>query len=327
MKADDFRFQVSGFRLTASAFSLIEMLVSVAVLALLMVLIGQIFTAATAVTGLRSKRMDADAQARAIFGRMAIDFGQIVRRADVDYFLKSSAADPSGNDNPQPGNDQMAFYSQVPGYSTANAATQSPVSVVAWRINADTSGPHFNQLQRLGTGLQRSGASAMAFSGADGPLNSATANNKISGNWPVATSPDSPDSSYESAGPQVFRMEYHYLLRGQTVAGTAYSAQPSETPWDARIPGHAAVDGLRDVAAMTVVIAVADPKSRQLVTDTQLKDLADKMQDFSAATMPEPGDLEAQWQTAIEDPANGIPKAAASALRVYRRSFPLPSTP
>jgi hypothetical protein len=117
-------------------------------------------------------------------------------------------------------------------------------------------------------------------------------------------------------------MEYYYTLRGQTDRdGTVYASRTSATPWDAGIPNHTAVNGLFDVSAITVVIAVIDPKSRVLVTDSQLKDLAGAMTDF-AETMG-PGDLQNRWQEAIDDNGNGLPRIAASGIRIYSRSFPL----
>lgn len=319
------------------AFTILELLVSIAVLALIMVLIAQIFSAALAVTGTRNKRMDADAQARVVFDRMAIDIAQMVKRADVDFFLKSSTADQYGNPaQPQPGNDQIAFYSQVPGYFTSGAA-QSPVSLVAYRVNADSSSPQYNnKLQRLGYGLLWSvGGNIIPVTDGSTPampvvFSSSGINNAISYYWPIATNMTA-NPNYELAGPQVFRMEYYYVLKGSNTigaSGSPLSSTLSDTPWDTRSPlNHTSVNGLQDVAAIAVVIAVVDPKSLILVKDKQLTDLAAAMQDFDhPIATPNPGDLEAQWQAAIDDTANGIPRAAAAGIRVYSRTFYLPAS-
>ena len=119
----------------------------------------------------------------------------------------------------------------------------------------------------------------------------------------------------------MFRFEYYYVLKGQTIGGTSYPSILSDTPWDARsMPPatvHSGVSGLRDVAAIAMTVAVIDPKSRALVSDAQLTTLAAQMKDF-AVTM-QPGDLEAQWQGALD--ASTIPRATASAIRVYNRYF------
>ncbi len=120
-------------------------------------------------------------------------------------------------------------------------------------------------------------------------------------------------------GPQVFRLEYYYLLKGQTVAGTNYSAVLSDTPWDARIAGHANVAGLQDVAAIAVAIAVIDPKSHALVTDAQLASLATQLVDFNASGGA--GAMEAKWQATLDAGVTGIPAAATRSVRIYHQYF------
>lgn len=303
---------ISTPHLRQGAFTLVELLVSMTVLMLIMTLIGQLLNTAQVITDGGNKHLDSDAQASAVFDRIAIDFAQMVKRPDVDYFLKDST-------NTQTGNDQLAFYSQVPGYYLAAPAShQSPVSLIAYRVN--TGGPSANRLQRFGCGLSWNSTTPSARPVVFSAASSSTAPNTISINWPAATNMDE-DSNYELAGPQVFRMEYGYLLKGQTSPnGTTLPSAPSTVPWDTRV-GHAAVDGMRDVAAIVMTIAVIDSKSRVLVPDDKLTALISKMNDFSDSLKP--GDLETQWQKAIDE--SDIPRSAASAIRVYRRYFYLPS--
>jgi hypothetical protein len=132
--------------------------------------------------------------------------------------------------------------------------------------------------------------------------------------WPNAILPTGGDTDYESIAPGVFRFEYYYLLKGQTYNGTAYTPILSVTPWDTRV-SHTYQNGLSDVAAIGVTIAVVDPASRNIVSNAQLNTLAGQMNDF-AATM-QPGQLETQWTSAVT--ASSLPHAAASAIRVYGR--------
>src|SRR5438132_12986374 len=101
-----------------AAFTLAELVVTVGVLVLLVFFATQLLNSAATVTTLGHKQMDADSQTRQLLDRMAIDFAQMVKRSDVDYYLKSSAAPPpAGVRNVlQQGNDIIAFYSSVPGY-------------------------------------------------------------------------------------------------------------------------------------------------------------------------------------------------------------------
>ena len=54
-------------------------------------LFAQLLKSAVTITTLGHKQMDADSQARQLLDRMAIDFAQMVKRSDVDYYVKSIA--------------------------------------------------------------------------------------------------------------------------------------------------------------------------------------------------------------------------------------------
>src|SRR5215471_16906682 len=117
-------------RCQAAGFTLVELLVTIGVLVLVVLLASQLLNSAAGITTLGHRQMDADSQARQLLDRMAIDFAQMVKRSDVDYYLKSSAMGTGQRNVAQPGNDQIAFYSAVSGYYPPNGA-QSPVSLVA----------------------------------------------------------------------------------------------------------------------------------------------------------------------------------------------------
>lgn len=273
-------------RKSNQAFTLTELLVSIAILIVLVLLVTRLFNSASTLTTSGNKRMDADAQLRPLFERMTVDFAQMVKRSDVDYYLKSSA-------NFQTGNDQIAFYSTVPGYYPSTGS-QSPVSVVAYRINAK------NKLDRMAKGLVWIGVSTTDTPIVFLPLT-------ISTNWPAATN-NSSDSEYELIGPYVFRFEYSYFLKNGALA---------DTPWDTSA-GHTGVNGMQDVAAICISMAALDPKSRRLISDAQLTTLAGRLNDFAVSMKP--GDLLAQWQTAL-DATTDMPRPAMSAVRIYERCF------
>src|SRR5438067_6509451 len=127
--------------------------------------------------------MDADSEARQVFDRMGFDFAQMLKRSprsDIDYYLKSpplsggpasdcgvcGAHDQDG----WTGNDQAAFYSTVPGYYPTPTAIPagtpigaSPVSLVSYRINSDSSpsgSAFYNRMQRMGKALAWNGVSS-----------------------------------------------------------------------------------------------------------------------------------------------------------------------
>jgi Tfp pilus assembly protein PilE len=279
-------------RKSINGFTITELLVSVAVLVVLVLLVGRLFNSATIVTTSGNKRMDADAQLSPLFGRMAVDFSQMIKRSDVDYYLKSSASTQSGND-------QLAFYSAVAGYYPSSGS-QSSISVVGYRINSIPGSTSFNKLERMSKGLVWNGVSTT-----DTPV--AFLPSTISTAWPAATNGNS-DSDYETVGRYVFRFEYYYLLK---------SGDLSETPWDTSA-GHASVSGMQDVAAVAVSIAIIDPKSRVLVSNAQLTTLGESLPDFSSSMKP--GDLLNHWQAAL-DGTTAIARPAISAVRIHERYF------
>jgi type II secretion system protein J len=306
-----------------AAFTLAELLVTVGVLVLLVLLFTQLLNSAATITTLGHKQMDADSQVRQLFDRMSIDFAQMVKRSDVDYYVKSSAAAPLRNVL-QPGNDQIAFYSTVPGYYPPTGS-QSPVSLVAYRVTPQ------NKLERMGKGLVWNAVSTtdtpvvfipipLASPLPLGPTPTPTATvtptpaPTPTPAWPeIAPCIPSPTpcpgwSDSEVIGPQVFRFEYYYLLNNGTF---------SDIPWNTST--HSDVDGMQDVAALVVDVAVIDPKSRVLLTDAQITTLAGQLVDYSSG-MVAPGQLRSQWQTTLNGITN-LPRPALSGIRLYERYF------
>lgn len=279
-------------------------MVSIAVLVLLILLVTRIIGSASTIATLGNKHMDADSEARQLFNRMEVDFPQIVKRADLDFFGKRTAA-PNSVGGAMTGNDQIAFYSAVPGYYPSTGS-QSPVSLAAYRVNAK------NQVERMGKGLVWNGVSAIDTPILFMPLT-------IAGAWLPATT-NATDPDYEIVGPQTFRFEYYYQLQRGDL---------SDTPWDSDpilIPAHTSVSGLRDVGAIIVVIGSIDPKSRALVTDAKLTALAGQMNDYvhfnspgnSGKVGPQP---QVQWQDAVNTNTAGLPNAALAGIRFYQRYF------
>jgi len=275
-------------RRSDSGFTLVEMLVSIAVMTLIVLSVAHLFNDAATLANLGNKRMEADGQTRPLLDRIAIDVAQMLKRSDVDYYLKTPT-------NVQPGNDQIAFYSEVPGYYPS-VGSQSPISLVSYRINTR------GKAERLGQGLVWNGVS---------PSNTPIVflPQTIAANWPAIVD-ETADSDYEIAAANVFRFEYSYWLTNGDL---------SDIPWDTTA-GHTTINGMQDVVALSVAIAVIDPKSRTLLSDTQVAAIAARMNDFAPSMGP--GALLAQWQSAL-DATNDMPRPAISGIRIYQRYFSL----
>jgi hypothetical protein len=328
-------------------------------------MVAQLMSSATAITRTGNKNMDTDTQARVVFDRMALDFAQMVNRTDVDYYVKQrNGYNGHGNGhgwgrghNGDLGSDQIAFFSQVPGYYPSTAA-QSPISLVAYRVNeGNASNAAYGKLERMAKGLLWNGVdnnpnpnSPYPIVFAPGQVTANPVTGPWGGPWSAAinnsTSAASRDNDYETVGPGVFRFEYYYLLKNGRV---------TDWPWDWRDPQFQNPDqltisnprqiGLSQIEAIAVTIGVIDPAGRALIqaasTNTgygDILDVAADMADFKSARgngvgAQKIGDLEAQWKGVVESiaqtgrtPSNRlIPPEAAKGIRIYNRYFDLKS--
>ena len=66
------------------AFTLAELLVSVAVLTLLVLMLTQLINNAAPIARTANKHIDTDTQARVVLDRMAVDFAKMLKRTDID---------------------------------------------------------------------------------------------------------------------------------------------------------------------------------------------------------------------------------------------------
>ena len=339
------------------AFTLVEMLISIVVLALLILLATQAVNTTATVARPANKHIDTDSEARVVLDRMALDLAQMLKRTDVDYYVKGPT-NYTGHGNGhgwgrrlqtgQLGSDQIAFFSQVAGYNSTSSSWQSPVSLTAYRVNQSAStNPAYLRLERMGKGLLWNGV-LNATSGTNVVYPIVFLPQTISGisAWSAAvnnnnncggSSNSSCDPDYETIGPGVFRFEYYYLLKNGLV---------TDVPWDrdAR-PAQTSLTnpeniGLKDVETIAVAIAVIDPAGRALIdaaSSNSLLALASDLVDFKTAPgrgiggPHQVGDMEANWKTVIETVAatgqtssgSRVPPEAAKAIRIYNRYFDL----
>ena len=212
------------------------------VLVLLVLLSTQLLNSAASITTLGHQVIDTDSQARQLLDRISLDFAQLVKRSDVDFFAKGTVA-PNSVGGTMAGNDRIAFYSAVPGYYPSTSY-QSPLSLVAYRMNSDSTSSSHSKLERLGKSLMWNGVSLTDTPLVFMPLT-------ISATWPAATSSSQADTAYEVIGPQVFRFEYCYLLTSGSLSVTPPAS-------------------ISKIAAFVVDIATIDAQSKVLLTNTKL---------------------------------------------------------
>ncbi|MGB9476570.1 MAG: hypothetical protein WCE87_16010, partial [Candidatus Udaeobacter sp.] len=136
---------------------------------------------------------------------------------------------------------------------------------------------------------------------------------KISDTWPTAVNLNAlptPAPDAEVVGSRVFRFEYCYLLTN----GTLSTVPPS----------------VSTIAAIVVDIGIIDPKSKVLLSDSQVAAFAmpgdpNFLSDYISGMRP--GQLVAQWQNTLNG-ITSLPRPAISGIRLYERFFYLaPSSP
>jgi type II secretory pathway pseudopilin PulG len=337
----------------STAFTLVELLVSMTVLTLLIVAVSQMVSGTTTISTSNRQHLDADGQARLVFDRMALDFARMVKRPDVDYIFKDASVVT------QPGNDKFFFYSEAPAYfdpaddpAAATAAAQSSLALIGYRINSATQANPY-QLARLSKGLtwdESSGsatdplkdpapgsivflsypAASPSPAAAPTPFPAST----LAGHWPqtLGSSPgyngDDPDPlhpSYHVISPQVCRLEICYLLKPAVQSdGTTLPAVYSLSPF--RAP-HTSISGLQDVRAIVVALVVLDQTSRQIAPDLSHLTAAfpDIAADGTGLGATPPILMAKMWQDKLDSGTVAataqIPQAAAGQLRIYQRHF------
>jgi prepilin-type N-terminal cleavage/methylation domain-containing protein len=319
-------------------FTLVELLVSVVVLVIIIFMVSQLMSSATAITQTGNKHIDTDTQARVVFDRMALDFAQMLKRTDIDYYVKQrSGYKGHGNGhgwgqgkNGDKGSDQIAFFSAVPGYYPSNPAGEhSPISLVAYRVNESTQSwgaASYGRLERMAKGLHWAGVDD---NNANRPYpivfapGQVTANPNPTGAWGISgpsgwqaainndnTQSTSSDTDYEVIGPGVFRFEYFYLLKDGFL---------SNWPWDWRTDpinrqkiSDSPSIGLSQVEAIGVAIAVINPEARALIQAASsnagygdITDVAAALADFKNANGlgnagKKIGDMEDKWKAVVE---------------------------
>jgi prepilin-type N-terminal cleavage/methylation domain-containing protein len=340
-------------------FTLVEILVAVAILVILMTALSQILNVAAQLVGTGTKHLNADGEARLTFDRMASDLAAMPKRPDIDYYFSKTLSN---------GSDRFFFYSEGPGTIASTYITQNSASLIGYEINSSY------QLQRLGYGLNWDQASGNAtplysltqltFPGtATYPLyrpDPASTINDVAGSGWGSIVASTTSTNYHVLADMVFRLTYCFLLKDGTysikpvyASATSVANPPTVTSdassnftagslwWDTQYnrayicvnPTTGAAVwrplGWDDVAGVVVTMALLDGNSRVIVSKMS------KTMAATAALFTDPvgnnTDLQATppilpataWQTTMNGAgfvgATGLPATVAAQIRIYQR--------
>src|SRR5437763_11791489 len=84
---------IAIMRRRRSAFTLVELLVSVVVLVIIIFMVSQLMSSTAAVTRTGKKHIDTDTQARVVFDGMGLDLVQMLKRTYIDSSVKKNSWD------------------------------------------------------------------------------------------------------------------------------------------------------------------------------------------------------------------------------------------
>lgn len=298
-----------------AGFTLIELMVSIAVLGLLGGMVMQLLGSASRLTTNSRKTGDCDTEARFVLDQISADLSRRVRRPDVDAFVAKLKGD-----------DRLYFFSETPGYSpTLKAQERSTVSLVGYRLQVPTSGGGPYTLQRYARALPW--ASTPSETALPFVVLSGTSNNPLpattlagasqtgsGGTFPKVLGQDkSEDIYYQSIGGNVIRFEIS-LLRKPNLS-TPAKPVPARVLADAEIPLELSKFGFSNVSAVIVTIAVVDPGASLRTTSSTVEGLA--LQDTNPTDFPlYPLD---KWNKTFLSKAGSLPKPLANGVRFYQR--------
>ena len=309
-------------------FTLVEMLVSIAVLGLLAGILSKLIASASEIAEVESADGNSGLEAKQVLDRIGTDIASMLVRPDVDqYYLKVA------------GNDEFYFYSQAQSVfaDSIDSTQQSPVALIGYRISSTVNNSGLPVLQRIAEGMtwDQSNASLafLVFPARTSVTQALTATTgTIPSQWPKVVDDSQSDTNWQVVGNQIFRMEVCFQLRDGSFTLTPPTPSTMQAPsTSGTSPAPPVAGSIVDTVGMIVALGVLDTRSRQVVPagawpnltgNTLLRDPS--VQDFAAS----PSSLmDSIWTSAVQQgsfsQAAGIPSQAASQIKIYQRYYPL----
>ncbi|MEZ0294867.1 MAG: type II secretion system protein J [Candidatus Methylacidiphilales bacterium] len=295
------------------AFTLMEVLVAMAVLTVLVLLIAQITNAVFDAIRLSNRAVDAAAQSRLAFDRIGLDINAMVKRADADFVAKPTSG---------PSNEYvLQLLASSPSSDTTTGFKNRGISLVGYRIL-----PHANN---DGRACLIRGAKAISWdtSGWMGLDNDGYPVQFSSSSYPLKLV----DSDFDVLAPGVVRMVVGYQLYPDNeevdlADGTHLANARGQIVYSAPVYGASAPDNqhmdLSRVSALIIGLAVIDLTSLKLLDATKVNTLASA---FSA--MPPVNAMPVEkWMADTSNLTalpNTIPAPVRSSVRLYQRVYPI----
>ena len=272
---ENFAFQKGG----RGAFSLVEVLVAMAIFLCMAVMVASIVGGVSQIAGQSQRRMSVDGGVRQSLSRISADFSRAIIRSDLPFRIEK-----------KPGNDGLIFLAAAEGYSAGRGITMLGYQVT----NAS--------LQRgaEATAWTSNGTSALSFTSV---TNAAASNSYL-----LIDS-----SNYEILEPDIFRMEVAFLMGDGSIKSTV-GTNAGSTTYIASFASTPRTDSSDVIRAVIVTVAAVDSRARSLMTSSEYTQLAENFSDATAGSDPL-----TSWKGYLTNLASGLPQPAREGIRIYQR--------
>ena len=281
---------------------------AVSILAMMLAFFGQMIGAVSKATGGAGQRLSADAAARSAFSIMANDLAHRVKRPDVGFYVVNNPSSTNLDNN-----DEFYFFSEAPAISgVTNADT---VALIGYKVSPGTSTT--NGLQRIAKGWQlSSGLGEMSFYPALLSTNVASI----------------PTDRIQPLSKEVVRMEIEFMkkdgtfvvkppMRSDSFKPDYYYVTSTNTV--GQIPASQVQDW-DDIRAIVVTIACIDRERQALLSAGDISTITTALTDAASGTISRIASGTDSWGAVAENAHFTVNnKAAAGAVRIYRRFFPI----
>lgn len=311
----------------SSGFSLVEVIVAMAVLLIMGLIFAQVISVTGSAINLSTRAVDASAQAYLAFDRIRTDLAATVRRPDVD-FIAQNPATPVGGGN------IMVLLGDVPSAVTLpSGQANRNISIVAYQVDVSADNHNLPCLLRGSKPVSWTGSNATGFMGLSNGLPLAF------GNLPGAFMPSGTNtpSDFDVLAPGVVRMVVGFQLYPDNLPVTL-SDGSTPTPATAQgqivyLPpvisltpagGGAAVDytNWQRISAIVVGVVALNTNALTTASAAQVTTIANAFGLPAAGAPP----LAAWTATANNLGATGpssVPLPLRQSVRVYQQFFPL----
>lgn len=315
---------VRGFRSKRdghAGFTLLELMVSISVLAVLGGLVSQLMSSTSRLTSNSKQSAESDTEARYALGQLTSDLARRVRRPDVDAFVKKAAGD-----------DTIFLYSETAGYAPGitGSANRSNVSLVGYRVQAvQKGGLTLMELQRYARALpwssngdEKSLPFVVLTGSPPAPLPASTLagtdGNGAGGSFSKPLTGETSENIYfQPIAQNVVRFEISVLLKPDMSDPTA--PKPARLLSDTEIPTELSKNGLSNIASIVVSLAILDAQSAAKTKQQDIDDLG--LDDSNPSDFPlYPAD---RWNEKFKSKVASMPRHLAAGIHFYQRVISL----